>query len=1403
MSIPKRIPAVIAALALALPVAPPAAAYDQICVRNSGAFNATFQIVFKDRARNDIEDYVAGDHIINVNFSDKNDSAEFNHGYAFYRISPSGRGLRPGNTSYCASWREIAEGIGRTPVAGEAFSLRAEGGIFGEAEYCHQANNHRRWNDSGHPWHRVFNWTGRGGNLHFTTWGTTLNLHCDIRDGEYMWEGCEQGREGFRKSACYPWRPQITGSVAYDLTADPSKSIAYLASVARRGANLDARVNNEYPLHVAVRLDRLDHTKVLLGQGPYLNGGDALDSDRNRARLNWQNANGESPLYLAAELGRIEHARALLDNRADVNLVNAQGDAPLHALARSLPPNFADMVNLLAGAGADMLAHGGDGRTPLMIALEAGATPDELRALVAARTHPEQHDRHRAFSPIHRATAVSTDVIAALTSTGANIDIQDGHGLTPLLWASDMTAEPPTGGQTREEMALAMIEMGASPSMRSNDQRFPLLVMVETGMSPDGLRAVVAAGAAEDARGNNGYTPLHAAIKRSPEVVKILLSGDDVDANATDRAGLTPLMWAATTEWWERAAWGDNAQQSFAEIVDALMKAGADPTIESRDGQTALALAEEREKPEYMKAKLRQAIAWREIRPDEPREDGQTALQAALSAGDEDEARRMLELGADPNLALGDSDSNGGRRPLMIAVEERLSTDLIREIVDAGGDPAMHDRHRTFSPLHKATDYSVAAIEALLSGGADINARDGWGRTPFFWNSDLNAPAPDTGTREEMALAMLEMGADPAILQWGTINRKDYPLFRLVRSGMSPDGLRAVVAAGARGDLPGDSRFSALHAAVKRSVLVVQALLATGQGEGLDVNVKDGNGFTPLMWAMDPNAELEDPPFSATDLIDALLSAGADPLAENNNGETAISLAEKNGMPAGIIFQMRVAADPEFINTPGENGLTPLQAALAARDEQTARTLLHPHHYKHTADPNEAAGGRRPLMIAVEERLSLGMIHALIDAGGDPTLHDGDRDFSALHKSVGYSFGAMETLLSRGADINARDGWGRTPLFWASDMEAEPPNPETREEFALLMIERGADPSIGQFDGRLDKPLIRMVETGMSAAGLRKVVAAGGRADEEGDSHYTSLHAGVKRSAAVVEALLSDDEANVDAPDGNGLTPLMWAMNTDADLEDGTHLEVIDTLLNHGANPLAENNDGETVISLAEARGMPDDVLALLRAASPEPDSGGGNSSAVVSGNNTSLRDLAGNVSGGLSAQPAPAPNPIEAVIEAIVNGDAVDFIGAMERTDPDQLRGYRNPETGDSLLHLFARCASNRAPDCVAKADALMVQVSINPDAQNNEGETALHAAARADSLDVVRTLLVNGGANPDIPNRDGELIYDFLRRKLDSDYRLDGSMARDLLRRFPPPDGDDETSSQDAPDVDPDEEE
>ena len=113
----------------------------------------------------------------------------------------------------------------------------------------------------------------------------------------------------------------------------------------------------------------------------------------------------------------------------------------------------------------------------------------------------------RKFAALHRAAAYSPEAVRVLLSGGADVNVRDGAGFTPLFWASDMRKETRSG--TQEEIALTYLELGGDPAIAGNDGRHPLMVMVETGMSPAGLRRVVAAGAKADAWSGGHSSPLH------------------------------------------------------------------------------------------------------------------------------------------------------------------------------------------------------------------------------------------------------------------------------------------------------------------------------------------------------------------------------------------------------------------------------------------------------------------------------------------------------------------------------------------------------------------------------------------------------------------------------------------------------------------------------------------------------------------------------------------------------------------------------------------------------------------------------------------------------------------------------------------------------------------------------
>ena len=99
--------------------------------------------------------------------------------------------------------------------------------------------------------------------------------------------------------------------------------------------------------------------------------------------------------------------------------------------------------------------------------------------------------------------------------------------------------------------------------------------------APAAVRALLRHGADVSIAANNHMRvqPLHAAVSgRNAEAVSLLLD-KGADVNARQQVGYTPLMGAAGT--------------GREDILDMLLRNGADPSLVSEDGKTALSLARE------------------------------------------------------------------------------------------------------------------------------------------------------------------------------------------------------------------------------------------------------------------------------------------------------------------------------------------------------------------------------------------------------------------------------------------------------------------------------------------------------------------------------------------------------------------------------------------------------------------------------------------------------------------------------------------------------------------------------------------------------------------------------------------------------------------------------------------
>jgi ankyrin repeat protein len=106
------------------------------------------------------------------------------------------------------------------------------------------------------------------------------------------------------------------------------------------------------------------------------------------------------------------------------------------------------------------------------------------------------------------------------------------------------------------------------------------------------LKAGIDPNIRDDAGGSNSL--VGAAYRGRRDVIKLLLSQPGIRLDETDSDGNTALMFAV--------------QQGFAEIVDLLLQAGANPAVTNRRGETAAALAQnEIEKQRAILSKLASA----------------------------------------------------------------------------------------------------------------------------------------------------------------------------------------------------------------------------------------------------------------------------------------------------------------------------------------------------------------------------------------------------------------------------------------------------------------------------------------------------------------------------------------------------------------------------------------------------------------------------------------------------------------------------------------------------------------------------------------------------------------------------------------------------------------------------
>ena len=389
------------------------------------------------------------------------------------------------------------------------------------------------------------------------------------------------------------------------------------------------------------------------------------------------------------------------------------------------------------------------------------------------------------------------------------------------------------------------------------------------------------------------------------------------------------------------------------------------------------------------------------------------------------------------------------------------------------------------------------------------------------------------------------------------------------------------------------------------------AALEAIHSPGTDVNAAQGDGTTPLHWAVYKVDHA---------LVAELLRNGAKADVTNRYGSSPLAEAVKLGDLALVEQLLDAGAD---VDSPNGDGQTALMLAARVGSLEIAQLLL-----ERSADVNakEAWRDQTALMWAVDGNHPE-LTQLLVDNGADvnarASANEWDSQITSEPRAQYRPVGGLTTLVyaarsgctrcvrslvAAGADVDKPTPEGMTPLMIAIDNQ--------RYDTARLLLDEGANPHVWDWYGRtalyvaVDMSSFRGRQSHPTASSetsandvIRLLLEAGVNPNPQMNMHRPSRGGNIGRFAdellttgttpllraaigADVDAvrLLLEHGALVDLPNVHGITPLMAAAGhvsgrggrPDSEQAQARAIELLDMLLAAGADINARITDNHS-----------------------------------------------------------------------------------------------------------------------------------------------------------------------------------------------------------------------------------
>ncbi len=712
-------------------------------------------------------------------------------------------------------------------------------------------------------------------------------------------------------------------------------------------------------------------------------------------------------------------------------------------------------VTKAIGYGADINAQDSQGRTAIMLAAQAANW--KIYQYILKR-NPDLTIRDRQGNYLAHYLAQGSNFYFVRDAVKANMDftLKNNAGDTPVILAI----------QNKQYRNLSyLVSAKAALDTPGKDGLPPIWIAANMGLKKY-VKLLLTANVDVNSKNRQNQTLLHAAAQHNDFATAKTLIAQKIDVNARDQQGKTALILAA--------------ENNHKWLIKLLLDSGADTTIKDNLSRTVIHYLAQGSYPNFIALAKKQGALL-----DVKDREGNTPLLLAIAADKHPAALYLLKNGANPNIL-----DSSKHHPVFLAYRKNawkileylfqykanpnVSTDQGQSVfieiltkdkvkwrnyyaklfLENGANPNQKDRQGN-TALNIALDKNYAKIIGyLLNAKADTNLASQNGQKPiemavlkaYHWHiANFVKAGADVNTVNKEGKSLLQV-ANELILQkmnqyrWKTfielINnganvnvqtsfQKSLLLTHIEKGWLSSVSL-ILEKGGNIHDKDQDGNGPLHLAAMSGNTKVMATVLE----KITQINAKGKNGYTPLLFAV-KNAH-----YQATAL---LLSKGANIDHRANTGETALDIAVSSLNKSIAQLLINKGASVKGVNGYGNSVL--METIKSAFKPNKKVLAIIQMLLAGKADINFMNKyGNTALTYAIAKK-SPELVDLLLKKGANPNLKD-KNGYNAMHKTI-YSalYGRLkndelvqivESLILYGAQINAKDNNGSTPLIQAA-----------------------------------------------------------------------------------------------------------------------------------------------------------------------------------------------------------------------------------------------------------------------------------------------------------------------------------------------------------------------------------